>query len=224
MPESLGRDSLSPSDLANQVARHIAETAAPSTSSWLRDSVLLGRLISGTVLAGMVAVLVGGTYFGVNWLAGRAPAAAVDVLSLEVASDSSPDGDTTTIVQEVSGVAEVTTAPAPPFAAEFPGTLLGPSDPPGTTGATIPLTEIPRLPPPPPVVAPTMPSIPAPPSTTPTTSPAVTPTSGGGPGTTTTVATTTSSEPASTTTTVEATTTTCRGNSGGGTGIGPCGP
>ena len=225
MSKPLGRDSLTPDDLANQVARHISQTPAPSSSTWLRDSLLIGRLISGVVVAGIVAVLVGGTYFGVSWLVGRAPAAAVEVLSL--AGPTSPSDPETRDATHTSGLSSVMQVPT----TQIPTLVLGssmspftPSLPPVSSGNTAPSEGIPGMPPPLPAVPSTVPTLPG--STTPTTSapPASTTTGAGHGTTTTTTVVTTTSEPETTTTVVEATTTTCRGNSGSGSGGGPCGP
>ena len=85
MPPPTGPRRPSPEELAKQIAARLAETGeSNSKRSSLRNSVLVGRLVSGTIVLSTAAVLVLGIFAGVDLLLDDASVESPQVLSLEV--------------------------------------------------------------------------------------------------------------------------------------------
>ncbi|MGH3650817.1 MAG: hypothetical protein ACRDU9_08930, partial [Acidimicrobiia bacterium] len=198
MPYPNHGNRLSPEELAKLVAEHLGETPVPTKRFSVRNSVLLGRLISGAVAMASAAVLVLAIFVGVNWVfggpVGALPGQGNGPDPIGLGSDE--DATTSTVAVEV-------------LSRSFTSDVLG--------GGYVIIAEsggpFPALPPP--VTNPISPgssttavSSTASSVTTSSSSPATSTTSSP-PTTNTTVATTTTTLPATTTTTEPTTTSTC---------------
>lgn len=96
MPPPTGPRRPSPDELAKQIAARLAETGEANSRRFsLSDSVLVGRLVSGTIVLSTAAVLVLGIFAGVDLLLDDASAGPTaeppQVLSLEVTGEDDPD-------------------------------------------------------------------------------------------------------------------------------------
>lgn len=220
MPHPAGRNS-SPEEFAKELARRLAATPPPPDPgfSW-RDSVLVGRLISGGVVALFAVVLVGLIFSGVGWVVSGDGEIEPEVLSANVETSSTHAGETPSTTTGDSSISDdvesATTLPGelPPPLVDNPSGVTSVTLPEATTTSTAGSGGATST-----SVATTQP----PASSTPTTAP---------PQTTTTVATTTTPPPPTTTlppsttttvedtttTTIEDTTTTTCGNNGQGRG------
>ena len=214
-PDRRGR--LSPDELARLVAEHLAENPVRKKRFSVRNSVLVGRLISGAVALVTAALLVLGTFAGVNWVVGG-PAGALpgqDSGRDPTGVSSDREETTSTIAAEVLARSLVNDVLGGRYAITSGSNGPFPALPPPVTTPISTVTSTASASPP------TSSSV-----TTSSSSP-TTPTTSTPPTTTTAVVTptlpTTSTTMPATTTTEPTTTTTCRGNNGSGNGDGNCG-
>lgn len=152
MPQPNRRDRLNPEDLAKKIAERLSESGAPKSDVTfsLRNSVLVGRLISGLIIVALAGGLAFAVTIGVNWFMGRSDAATGEIEAIypEGGGEGGSDGVSTDTTDpfEVQGVVvpsstTTTTTLAGPFATP---TTVAPSTratlPPTTTTTTPPST------------------------------------------------------------------------------------
>jgi hypothetical protein len=224
LPHRAGRNS-SPEEFAKDLARRLAATPPPPDPgfSW-RDSVVVGRLISGGAVALFAVVLVGLVFSGVGWVMRGDGEIEPEVLSANIGTSAETPSTTTGDSAISDDVESFTTMPGelfpPPMADDPSGvtpvtlpeattTSTTGSGETSTTAATATSTSVATTQPP----ASSTSTI-APPQTTTT---VATPTTPPPPTTTLPPSTTTTVEDTTTTTIQDTTTTTC-GNNGQGRG------
>ena len=227
MPHQAGRNS-SPDEFAKELARRLAATPPPPDPgfSW-RDSVVVGRLISGGVVALFAVVLVGLVFSGVGWVLSGDGEIEPEVLSANVETSSTQAGETPSTTTGDSSISDdvesATTLPGelPPPPVDNPSGVTSVTLPEATTTTTAGSGETSTTAPnaTSTSVATTQPpasstSTTAPPQTTTTLATTTTPP----PPTTTLPPSTTTTVEDTTTTTIEDTTTTTCGNQGQGRG------
>ena len=138
MPQPNGRRRLSPDDLARHVADHISTTKHESRRLILRDSVFVGRLLGGLVVALTMAGLVASVALGSLWLYERA-AAPPDAYTgtLPPISNRPAQGDSVlgvTVTSGLPGSAPTSTSPSPTLGGSPSSTSLK------STSTTLPPT------------------------------------------------------------------------------------
>ena len=224
LPPPNRRHDPTPEDLARAVADRLARSKPTTVRFSLRDSVLVGRIVTGVTALVSIALVVAGVVTGANWLLARTTEPHPEVLANtfdvngaggEAAADATmsttPDGTLLPLVTlmfptPLSSTTDSVDRPGPAAATVPPATT--------TTTTSAPVTSNP-------VVSTSMPTTTSVPetggvsssTTTTTTRPSPTTTSGtttttAPPTTTTTASTTTTTTAASTTTTTATTSTT----------------
>ncbi|HUG08826.1 MAG TPA: hypothetical protein VMP13_08035 [Acidimicrobiia bacterium] len=90
MPHPRGRRHPTPDELAKQIAQRLSESSPPPEPgfSW-RNSIVVGRLISGSFVVVFAVAVVGVVLAGVTWLGADVGEVEPEVLSANVGADSS---------------------------------------------------------------------------------------------------------------------------------------